>query len=103
MREGTDTGEKEIVGRLRPAAPYAFNRPSSANFLRGFLREVLWSISPRKQNALLRVSISCDGLICIDGNGANHHHPVVVIDDALHMLDQELPLVVKRRAVHEAC
>jgi hypothetical protein len=29
-----------------------------------------------------------------DGNGADDRDPVVVIDDALHMLDQELPLVV---------
>jgi hypothetical protein len=36
-----------------------------------------------------------------DGNGADDRHPVVVIDDPLHMLDQELPLVVKRRAVLE--
>ena len=36
-----------------------------------------------------------------DGNGADDRHAVVVIDDALHMLDQELPLVVKRRAVLE--
>ena len=34
-----------------------------------------------------------------DGNGADDHHRVVVIDDALYALDEELPLVVKHRAV----
>jgi hypothetical protein len=32
-----------------------------------------------------------------DGNGA----PVAVIDDALHLLQQKLPLVLKRRTVLE--
>jgi hypothetical protein len=36
-----------------------------------------------------------------DGNGADDRHPVAVIDDALHVLDQKLPLAVKRRAVLE--
>jgi hypothetical protein len=35
------------------------------------------------------------------GNGTDDRHPVAVKDDALHMLHQELPLVVKRRAVLE--
>jgi hypothetical protein len=40
--------------------------------------------------------------IAFDENGADDRHPVVaIIDDALHMLHQELPLVVKRRAVLE--
>ena len=37
------------------------------------------------------------------GATASRHHPVVVIDDALYVLDQELPLVVKHRAVFELC
>jgi hypothetical protein len=57
--------ETEIVGGLRPPAPYAFNRPSSANFLRGFLCKVDLLISPRRQNAIFRVSISCEFLNCI--------------------------------------
>lgn len=39
----------------------------------------------------------------LDGNGADHRHPVVVVDDALHELDQKPPLVAKRRAVLESC
>ena len=71
MREGTDTGEAEIVGGLRPPEPYAFNRPSSDNFLRGLLCNVVLSISPRKQNAIVRISISCELLkLHIDENGA---------------------------------
>jgi hypothetical protein len=37
-----------------------------------------------------------------DGNRADHRHPVAVVDDPLHMLDQEPPLVVESRAVLEA-
>jgi len=33
---------------------------------------------------------------------ADHRQPVAVINDALHMLDEELPLVVKDGAVLEA-
>jgi len=66
VREGTEYAEEtEIVGSFRPPEPYARNRPSSANFLRGFLCKVVLSISPRKQNAILRISISCELLNCI--------------------------------------
>jgi len=41
----------EIVGGLRPPAPYALSHPSSANFLRGLVCNVVLSISPRKQHA----------------------------------------------------
>src|ERR1700682_2967717 len=63
----------EIVGVLRPPAPYAFSRPYSANFLRGFLCNVDLSISPRKQNAIFRISISLyfakpvDGRVFVSG------------------------------------
>ena len=40
------------VGTLRPPASYAFSRPSSANFLRGLLCNVVLSISPHRQNAV---------------------------------------------------
>src|SRR6266700_1906442 len=60
LREGSEYAgaDIEIVGGLRPPAPYAFSRPSSANLLRGFLCNVVLSISPRRENASLRVSIS---------------------------------------------
>jgi hypothetical protein len=37
-----------------------------------------------------------------DGHRADHRHPVAVVDDALHVVDGELPLVVKGRAALEA-
>ena len=64
VREGSAYFEAvaEIVGGLRPSSI----RPSSANFLRAFvLCNVDLSISPRRQNASLRVSISCELLNCI--------------------------------------
>ncbi len=36
-----------------------------------------------------------------DGNRADHRHPVAVVDDALHVVDEELPLVAERRAALE--
>jgi hypothetical protein len=35
------------------------------------------------------------------GNGADHRHPIAVIDDSLHEIAEELPLVVKAHAVLE--
>ena len=34
-----------------------------------------------------------------DGNYANRRHPVAVVEDPLHMVDQEPPLVVESRAL----
>ena len=45
-----------MVGGLRPPEPYAFNRPSSANFLRGFLwqcRSVNFSAKTKRKFARL--------------------------------------------------
>jgi len=42
------------------------------------------------------------GQLHFDRYRADHRQPVAVINDALHMLDEELPLVVKDGAVLEA-
>ena len=38
-----------------------------------------------------------------DGHRADQRHPVAVVEDALHVCDQELPLAVKGGAALEAC
>jgi hypothetical protein len=59
--------------------------------------------SAQTKRKFARFDFSRIAQLHFDGNGADDRHPVVVVYDALHVLDQELPLVVKCRAVLEAC
>jgi hypothetical protein len=63
---GTAPAEPEgWLGGTDYAPDSSSTRHASANVLRGFLCNVVLSISPRRQNASLRVSISCELLNCI--------------------------------------
>jgi len=77
-------------GNITDKEPYAFDRPSSANFLRGFLCNVGLSISLRRQKRNLRILIFPILPICIFIETESMTDPVAVIDDTLHVLGKKL-------------
>lgn len=70
---------------FRPPDPNAFKRPSSANFLRGFLCKVVLSISPTRQNESFRIFDFLQiAILRFDRNSSYDFHPVAVIHDPLY-------------------